>query len=177
MIVHGYGGSGATHWQRWLERKCRHLGIETHFPNLPDRFAEPKLPAWLEALERTMPVISQSTALVGHSMACPAILQLLARQSNEAGLVVLAAPVTRDEMFPCTRHFWDGFDPASVRGKTRRIEMFTSDNDRYVDTGIAQRLAADLGAGFHIIPGAGHLSVAAGYHAFPEVLELIAPSR
>jgi predicted alpha/beta hydrolase family esterase len=54
--------------------------------------------------------------------------------------------------------------------------MFASDDDRYVNIEAAHRLAKVLGAGFHIVQGGGHLSVSAGYHTFPEVLDLIAPN-
>lgn len=176
-IIHGYQGSGATHWQSWLARKCKALGAETHFPKLPDRFGQPKLSAWLEAIERTMPVIDEATALVGHSLGYPTILQLLKNDRIEAvGLVVLVSPSSRSRVeesnLSFLAHFYDGLNTATG-AKARRIEVYASDNDPWVDPLAARDLATDLEACFHLIHGGGHLNTAAGYHTFPEILALL----
>ena len=182
-IVHGYAGSGATHWQNWLERKCRALELETHFPKLPDRFSVPRLPAWLEAIERTMPKINEATALVAHSLGCPTVLQLLKSERIErVGLVVLVAPSSSirvqqsnlpDDLKASVLGFYDKFDPTCALNKARRIEVYCSDNDVWVDSHITFQLALSMQANFHLIHGAGHFSPSNGHHTFPEIFNLI----
>jgi predicted alpha/beta hydrolase family esterase len=182
VIVPGWKGSGATHWQRWLERKCRALGAEVHCPKLPGRFKKPQLSAWLEALERVAPIINETTALVGHSLGCPTILHMLERDYvRSVGLVVLVAPVTASRMiehvdkypsseaFQAMMSFQDGLGRATW--KARRIEIFTSFDDIWVDPVETMRYAQVTGANFTGITNGGHLSMADGYHTFPWVLD------
>ncbi len=186
VIVSGWMGSGATHWQRWLERRCKALGTEAHCPKLPGRFGEPKLPAWLNALERLAPVINETTALVGHSLGCTTILHLLRREHIQSvGLVVLVSPVSRarivenadkyptPEIQQAILRFYDDLDTGPAGRKARRIDIYASDNDIWVDPLAAQTLALELEAHFHLIPGGGHLSVSTGYYKFPTILDLL----
>ena len=178
-IIHGYAGSGARHWQTWLARNCRLLGAETHYPKLPGRFAQPTLPAWLEAIERTMPVMDESTALIGHSLGCPTILQLLREeQIKQVGLIVLVAPSTLSRVAASElgflRDFYENLNGRTAC-KAKKAAVFTSDNDRWVDPYAALALALELHADFHLIKDGGHLNVASGHHTFPEVLDLIVP--
>ena len=182
-IVHGYAGSGATHWQSWLERRCKTFGTETHFPKLPDRFSLPKLSAWLEALDRTMPIIDDTTALIGHSLGCPTIFQLLkSDRIKQVGLVALVAPSSRirvegsslpEQLKSTVMGFYDDFDPTYVADKAKRIEIYASDNDMWVDPDITFQLALGMRANFHLIHGAGHFSPSNGHYKFPEIFDLI----
>ena len=173
-IIHGTSGSGATHWQSWLARKCQALGAETHFPKLPDRFGDPKLSAWLEALSRELPVIDRTTALIAHSIGCITALQLLqSPRISEVGLVVLVAPFSPSKLSSQLSHFYDEFDPVLVAMKVYKSAIFASDNDALVNPDVASMLARDLRGSFHLISGGGHLSVSSGFHKFPEVLELL----
>lgn len=173
-IIHGTSGSGATHWQRWLECKCIQSGVETLFPKLPGRFGDPKLSAWLEALSRELPVIDRTTALIAHSMGCATVLQLLQSDSiHEVGLVVLVSPSSPSRIPRQLSHFYDGFDPVLVAMKILRSAVFASDNDVLVNPDTAATLARDLHGSFNLISGGGHLSVSSGFHKFPEVLRLL----
>lgn len=185
-IVHGHGGSGATHWQTWLARKCeRVLKLETHYPKLPDRHGRPMLPAWLEALDRTLPFIDSTTALIGHSLGCPTILQLLRRRDlhlGEVGLVVLAAPSSRSRVLVSElsflTHFYDGLHnhELQLRNLARSAHVYASENDQWVNPPEAARLARDLHAEMHWLNGAGHINVASGHHTLPEVFKLLSDS-
>lgn len=175
-IVHGFRGSSAIHWQTWLARKCsKVLKLETAYPKLPKKH-NPRLPAWLEALGRTMPIIDEASALVGHSLGCTTILQML-RKIEKVGLVILVAPpsLSRVEASEAAHltHFYDGLDAKGLRGKILRAHVYSSENDPWVDARAAEMLANDLKAKFHLLPGAGHINVDAGYHTFPGIIEHI----
>jgi predicted alpha/beta hydrolase family esterase len=191
-IIHGIAGSGATHWQRWLERKSRFLGAETVFPKMPGRFGVPDLNAWLGAWQRLMPLVGETAALVGHSLGCATILQRLARDEGirTVGLVILVAPgsVSRIKESAAIRSeavrkgilgFYEEPGQAvplhvAAARKAKRVAVFTSDNDPLVNPMAAFDMALEMNATFHMLHGKGHFNVAAGFHRFPEVLELLA---
>jgi len=176
-IVYGWRGSSAIHWQTWLARKCRALGIETVYPKLPNK-QRPKLGEWTAALNKALPRVDEETALVGHSLGCNAILHFLKRKSvKRVGLVVLVAPASVEKILaseaPFLVPFFQNVDFAAARKKAVRIEIFASDDDAWGGAAEARKLAARLGAKLHVVRGGGHLNVSAGFHSFPEVFELL----
>lgn len=175
-IIHGLGGNAPMHWQTWLAKECRKAGIETHYPVLPNN-EHPALEEWMAALEKEMPVIDEKTALVGHSLGCPTILQLLKRNDiASVGLVVLVAPPTlpiiRKSDYPFLAPFLESVD-YSVAKKAKRIELFVSDDDIWSEQDGIREFAGKLNANLHIVSGGGHLNVASGHRKFPEILNLI----
>ncbi len=179
-IVHGWSGSSAIHWQTWLARKCRKLGLKTIYPKLPNKY-RPELSDWLSVLKRQLPVVDEKTVLVGHSLGCATILQLLRRPGiRKVGLVVLAAPTTAKKIaksaLPFLGGFFKGIDLPLARKKAGKIVIFTSDDDTWIDVREAKALAKELSADLHVIHKGKHLSVSGGFHTFPQVLELIAGS-
>ena len=176
-LIYGIGGSNALHWQTWLAKKCRKLGIETHYPELPHK-DHPVLEEWLLALEKEMPVIDEKTALVGHSLGCPAILHLLERKYIESvGLLVLVAPPTisiiRAGDYSFLLPFYENYNIDVIRAKAKRIELFASDDDIWSEFGEIKGRAGELGANLHVVSGGWHLNVASGHRKFPEILELV----
>lgn len=180
-LIHGYMHVTGKPPLDDLSRSCRSLGIDVHYPELPDKSAEPKLPAWLEALNRTMPIINETTALVGLSMGSPTSLHLIAQERvKNVGLLVLIAPVTPivvSDALPFLAHFFDGLEEAvnQVAQKVRRVEILTSDNDKWAQLPFTLSLAKQLDASLHIIRNGGHLDTEAGFTKFPYVFDMIAP--
>lgn len=180
-LIHGYMHVTGKPPLDDLSRSCSSLGIEVRYPELPDKSAEPKLPAWLEALNRSMPVIGETTAIVGLSMGSPTALHLLAQERvKEVGLLILIAPVTAQVVsaqLPFLAHFFDGVDGAIswVAQKARRVEILTSNNDPWALLPFTTELADLLGANLHVIHNGGHLDTDAGFSRWPYVLDMIAP--
>ncbi len=178
-ILHGYGGSGVLHWQTWLAKKCLKLGLSVSYPKLPNKDA-PKLGEWLVALKEEMPKIDENTALVGHSLGCPAILHLLARHDiKSVGLVILVAPPSimkiRASELSFLAPFWDSLNSAALERKAKRIVIFASDNDKWGDVEDSRKLAKAVHADLRVIASGGHINASSGHHTFREVLGLISP--
>jgi predicted alpha/beta hydrolase family esterase len=55
-----------------------------------------------------------------------------------------------------------------------RTLLVGSDNDDYASADEVEGIARALGVGSTILPGAGHINVAAGYGAWPFVLDWLA---
>lgn len=178
-IIHGYAGSSAIHWQTWLARKCRKLGLETHYPKLPDIYS-PKLKDWIKAINNEIPKIDENTALIGHSLGCPTILHLISQPKiKKLGMAILVSPSSKNRVerkLPSIMPFFEELDEEvlrSIKPKIISSHIFASDNDEWVDIPIARKLADSLSSEFHLMHNAGHISVSSGFHKLDEVLNLI----
>lgn len=180
-LIHGYMHITGKPPLDDLSKSCRRLGIEVSYPELPDKSTKPKLSVWLESLNRVMPIIGETTALVGFSLGSQTALHLIAQESvKEVGLLVLVAPGTPTiiaEKLPFVAHFFDGLDEAiqKVARKVHRIEVITSDNDQWAQLPFTLGLVERLGASLHIVHNGGHLDTDAGFNRFPYILNMIAP--
>lgn len=87
LIVPGYHGSGAAHWQTWLQAQIpntkRVAGIDWEIP---------RLQFWAEAITRELQANKQKTIIVAHSFGCLATVRALASYSGQITGVILVAP-------------------------------------------------------------------------------------
>ncbi len=182
-IIHGYMNISGKPPLDHLASSARSLGIETIYPDLPERTGIPKPPAWLEAANRAMPVIDEATALVSFSLGYTTALNLVAYEARieRLGLLVIVAPgtpsVVRESEAPFLLPFFQyivaTFD--AVAKKAKRIAILTSDNDRWSTLEFTLQMRRALGASLHIVHNGGHLDMETGYAKFPLVLDMIAP--
>ncbi|MDO8554436.1 MAG: alpha/beta hydrolase [Candidatus Micrarchaeota archaeon] len=187
VIIHGTNGSNAIHWQSWLARKCKYARLETVFPKLPDRSGIPKLSAWLEALDRALPIIDKTTAIIAHSSGCSVALQLLkARTDATPGLVILVAPVSpsrvlveakNPELRDALLKFHEGLENGEVSLLANRIskrQVIYSPGDRWVEPDIAAKLTVEFRADVTILSiDSAHINIASGHHTYPPILDAI----
>lgn len=186
-LVHGYMHVTGKPPLDDLAASCRSLGMGVRYPDLPDRTGQPRLSAWLEALNRTMPGIDGATAIASISLGCVTTLHQVAQERVKAvGLLVLIAPVTPSvvaDAYPFLAHFFDGLGDAiqRVARKARQIEVLTSDNDPWAVPAYTAHMAQRLRASLHIIHNGGHLDIdtilpdGTRLTRFPLVLDMIAP--
>ena len=132
LILHGYAGSGATHWQTWLARKCRGANLQTVYPKLPNKY-NPQFKQWSQALLKEFKKDGLRTAIVCHSLACITALRLIESENTRPGLLVLVAPtcysrVMKSEL-KSLGSFFTEVNYNKVSGKVGRIEIYSSDND------------------------------------------------
>jgi predicted alpha/beta hydrolase family esterase len=175
VIVYGYDGSGPGHWQRWLADAVEARGAAVVFPELPDP-AAPQKDEWVAALADVVARAPSPVTFVCHSLGCWAVDHLLAeRGAANVHAALLAAPPSPDLLFepvqsflppPRRRDAW-----ASLAARTLVIG---SDDDDYATAEETAASAAALGVAHWILPGAGHINVAAGYGPWPFVLEWLA---
>jgi predicted alpha/beta hydrolase family esterase len=172
LILHGWQGSGADHWQTWLAERLRARGIDVRYPALPDP-GDPDPAAWDEALQAELDamVAPEERVVVCHSLACALWLRLAARRPGVAAArVLLVAPPTPESQFPeVARFFPTGADAealAAVAGDTR---LTCADNDPYCPEGAAALYGEPLRIPVDLVPGGGHLNPDAGFGPWPEV--------
>jgi predicted alpha/beta hydrolase family esterase len=173
VIVHGWDGSGEGHWQRWLEAELRARGVRVAFPALPAPTA-PAKDAWVAALAAARAAAGGApVTFVCHSLGCWALDHLVAEQ-GAAGIraALLAAPPSPLSLFEPIQSFLppprrrDAWAPLAAR-----TLVVGGDDDEQAAPEELEETARLIGARCRILPGAGHLNVAAGYGPWPFALE------
>jgi len=171
LILHGYEGSDADHWQTWLAGRLRERGQHVRYPDLPEPFA-PHPRAWGAALHAELADLAGllggdgERVVVCHSLASTLWLREAAAVAPEHRVdrVVLVAP-------PCpggVPAVLAGFFPvdttpealAAAAGATRIV---CADDDPFCPEGAASRWAAPLRLPADVVTGAGHVNPDAGF--------------
>jgi predicted alpha/beta hydrolase family esterase len=175
VIVYGYEGSGPGHWQRWLHDELRRRGAAVAFPELAAP-SEPHKDMWVAELAAVLARATTPITFVCHSLGCWAVDHLLAAHgAASVHAALLVAPPSPFLIFEPVASFLppprnrDAWAPIAAR-----TLLVGSDNDDYNEPGELASLAAHLGVGCEIVPGAGHINVDAGYGPWPFALEWLA---
>lgn len=173
IIVYGYDGSGPGHWQRWLEDELRRRQVPVTFPELPDPSA-PQKDAWVAALaDAVAAACGAPITFVCHSLGCWAVDHLLAKPATfNAHGALLVSPPSPFLLFEPVETF---LPPPRCAGAwaplAQRALVVGSDNDEFTSAEEFEGIARTLRVGCRIIPGAGHINIAAGYGPWPFALE------
>jgi uncharacterized protein len=160
LILHGYQGSGPGHWQCWLAGRLRSGEASVHFPDLPDA-DQPRLEAWLDALERELDQFAEPPVVVCHSLACVLWLHHVARGGKPAERVLLVAPPSLAGVPPVLEGFFPLPDVTPERAR-----LVYADDDPYCPEGAANVFTGLPG---DLLEGQGHINPDAGYGAWPAV--------
>ena len=178
VIVYGYEGSGPGHWQRWAAAELATRSVAVAFPELSDP-AAPDKDRWVHelhavvagAVERGEPV-----TFLCHSLGCWAVDHLLTTHGTRGvHAALLVAPPSPMLLFEPVESFLPPpLRPAVWAPLTERTLLVGSDNDDYASAEELAVIARDLGVGWRLLPGAGHINVAAGYGPWPFVFEWLA---
>jgi predicted alpha/beta hydrolase family esterase len=168
LILHGLGGSGPGHWQRWLQERLTETGHHVRFPELPDPDT-PDPQAWRDdVLAELAWLDSEERVVICHSLSCITWLSLAHELSRPVGRVALVAPPSVraglpeiEPFFPLTAR---RDDVARAAGHTRLV---CSDNDPYCPEGAAALYGEPLGLPVDLQPGRGHQNVESGLGPWP----------
>ncbi|MEB2285997.1 MAG: hypothetical protein B6D46_04920 [Polyangiaceae bacterium UTPRO1] len=177
VVVYGYEGSGAGHWQRWAAAALTARGARVAFPELSAP-AAPRKDVWVaelavvldDARRRRDPI-----TFLCHSLGCWAVDHLLTEHGT-AGVrgALLVAPPSPFLVFEAVESFLPPPRRAAVWAPiAARSLLVGSDNDDYAAPDELAGIARGLGIACRILPGAGHINVAAGYGPWPFVLEWV----
>jgi predicted alpha/beta hydrolase family esterase len=173
VVVPGWQGSGAGHWQTWLEEQLRAADRETRRPAFGD-LDHPDLADWLAALRdslRDLP--ADGFDVVAHSLGAVLWLHHVATVSDSprAARVVLVAPPSPRTTIPEIAAFFPApMDIDTVRHSADGTVLVAGDNDPYLPEGIAAAYGLPLKIATTVLPGGGHVNVESGYGEWPAML-------
>ena len=181
LLLHGWQGSEPDHWQSWLATQLRESGREVLYPQLPNP-DRPELGAWLEALHGALAdlpdgdfdVVAHSLGAVLwlHHVASPGTLPPAARVLPQAARVALIAPPSpHTAIAEIAAFFPPPLDVDAVRHGAGGTVLVAGDDDPYTPEGIHAAYALPLKIATTVLPGGGHVNVAAGYGPWPAVLD------
>ncbi|MBK9031471.1 MAG: alpha/beta hydrolase [Myxococcales bacterium] len=170
LFIPGWGGSGPDHWQtRWQAQLRGARRVE-----LPAVFA-PERDPWIEAIDRAvvraLAQTGQPPVLIAHSLGCIAVAAWAEGHARPiAGAMLVAPPDCEHASATAALR---GFAPMPRSPLRFPTLVVTSDDDPYIEAARAVALAADWGAEFEVVPGAGHINAASGHGDWPEGLALL----
>lgn len=154
LIVPGWAGSGADHWQTAWATDLRAERVEL------DDWLDPRRVVWIEALDRAITRLSRTgddaPILIAHSLGCIAIAHWTRGLRPRIGGALLVAPADV-ERSPSLHELRD-FAPVPCERLPFPTLVVTSDNDPMVSVDRAYAFAAVWGSDVHLVPGAGHIN-------------------
>jgi hypothetical protein len=167
LVVPGLGGSGDRHWQTHLERSLP-AAVRVH----QDDWNRPNLRNWTEGLARAVEA-RPGAVLVAHSLGCPLVAHLAARQPDlPIAAALLVAPADVDS----GRHTPDhirSFSPIPRLRLPFRSIVVASTDDPFMDFDRVRDLARAWNAEFFNAGPCGHINVAAGFGPWPAGQRLV----
>ncbi len=165
LIVPGWQGSAAEHWQsHWQRSLPNSQRVEQ-----ADWLA-PQRTQWVAELERSIAADSTPVILIAHSLGCVTVAHWASSAPAEllrrvrGALLVAPADVER----PGCPEALQGFAPMPRQLLPFLSQLVGSDNDSAASAARAMELARHWGAEAAILSGAGHINVKSGHQRWEQ---------
>jgi predicted alpha/beta hydrolase family esterase len=169
LILHGWGGSDAPHWQAELAAETAKNYGTVSFPLL-DNCHFPSRNRWIKQVKQILKDFKPDT-VVCHSLANTLWFWLCQEKMTPVKRLFMVSPpslTTKEEtiktFFPCTL-------PDDLYAK--EIQMIVSDNDPYIEVREAEQIASNYRIPLTIIQNAGHINTDSGYGKWEYIEKLI----
>lgn len=180
VLVHGSYGRPYENWFPWLESKLSEKGIRCTVPTFPSPEHQ-KFADWAKLLDyyEEMGYIDRDTILIGHSCGSIFLVRyLFERPKLKVSCLITVSGyngfISGDTRMDVLNK--DFYTESSLKGlecNVGQIHSFYSKNDPFIPISHLEDFARKLGGREHVIENAGHFNSAAGFDAFPELLDLI----
>lgn len=169
LILHGWHGSDAPHWQSWLAQELVLENCIVAFPQLSDKMA-PQKEVWIGEAHRIIDDL-RPDVVVCHSLANVLWFHLCSRLNHRVKKLLLCAPPRDLRDYPEVKSFF----PVSLPGDlcADEVLMLASNNDPYLTLEEALELSETLGVDMEILHNGGHINVDSGYGEWPFAKEWV----
>ena len=176
FIIHGAYGNPDENWFPWLKEELKKLGFEVISPTFPTP-EDQSLENWNKVFEEYIDQLDENTIMIGHSLGCPFILNVLQNAYTKIEAVYLVSgfhTLLDHPIDKINKTFVENdFDWEKIRSNCEKIIMFNGDNDKYIRREISDELAKKLDAKYEVVKDGGHLNATAGYTKFEKLLREI----
>lgn len=170
LVIPGWNGSGAGHWQTlWEQKYSRFRRVEQH------NWTRPSRDEWIAQIDADIERAPSPTILVAHSLGCVAVAHWAATSGGKSERVegaFLVAPPWLTESERCPAQLAD-FLPMPLHQLPFPALLVASEDDPYLPIELAARLAPAWGAEFVDVGRQGHINVASGHGPWPIGEELL----
>lgn len=157
-LLRGTGGSNTDYF--WFEDTKNYLeskGYEVWWPLLPHT-ESPDLDETKSFIQAHMPLPDADTIIIGHSSACPLILDMLQSLTIKAKQVILVSGYYQSISDEANKMLPQSFDWEKISSNAAEIVCINSDNDPWgCDDKQARPAAEKLGTTFILAEGQGHM--------------------
>lgn len=174
LIVPGFHGSEAAHWQSWLEARqpgaCRVSEVD---------WEAPVLARWAARVRAAIDAAPHPVWLVAHSFGCLASLVAAAERPDRVAGALLVAPADPQRFSPLGLQS----DPAALAESIAPLlpqsplafpsVVVASSNDPWLKLTVAAYWAERWRSQLINLGPAGHVNVDSGYGAWPQGLALL----
>ncbi|MEY3001998.1 MAG: hypothetical protein RLZZ428_373 [Pseudomonadota bacterium] len=159
LILHGWGGSDAPHWQAQLAGAvATHYGTVS-FPLL-DHCHFPNKNRWLKQLKHILNEFKPDT-VVCHSLANTLWFWLCQETQIEIQRLFLVSPPSLTTQVETIKTFFPCELPQTLCAK--KVEMIVSDNDPYITLDEAEKIAAHYRIPIKVVTNGGHINTDSGF--------------
>lgn len=160
ILLHGTGGSDVDYfWFADTKDHLESLGYSVWWPLLPNT-DRPELKETRNYIEQNMPTLDENSIIIGHSSACPAILDLLQQEDLMVKQVILVGGFYEeiDKEGASALMLPSSFDWNKLKANAHEYILINSDNDPWGCNDIQARKASLKLGGTLIVPaGQGHM--------------------
>jgi predicted alpha/beta hydrolase family esterase len=160
LILHGWGGSDAPHWQSWLAGEIAKKYGTVSFPLLDN----PHFPSKNRQMKQVKKLLSefQPDTVICHSLANIIWFHLCEEaEIKPIKRLLLVAPPSTTCSIKTIKKFFPYSAPKNLFAK--EAILVTSTSDPYLTPLQAQMLQHDLNIPMHILKEAGHINTDSGY--------------
>ncbi len=159
VLLHGWGGDATSNWFQSVRLRLEKQGHSVFVPSFPNT-ETPDYNEWAAHFSaEILPHINSETIVAGHSLGCPFILRFISENKIPVAELHLIAPAPDDcDIEEIASFFTRPWDTLWIIEAVKNIEVYGSDNDQFIPQHKFEKLAEDLRARFHFLPGRGHLS-------------------
>ena len=162
IFVHGFeddeNGQYSPWKDGWIKEKLEDLGYRVIAPDMPGAH-HPKRAEWMEFLKSYAQDLNENTVLVGHSLGCAAVADLVNESGKKVKAVYLIAPASEAVDFTAFKKEWrnvnsdiasveafakDRTEWKSLKDKAGIVKVILSDNDKYIPYEKTKRFFEDI---------------------------------
>ena len=169
LILHGWGGSDAPHWQAELAAEVAKNYGTVSFPLL-DNCHFPSKNRWLKQVKAILKDFKPDT-VVCHSLANTLWFWLCQEDIERVERLFMVSPPSLTTTEKTIKTFFPCEVPDDIHAK--EVHLIVSDNDPWIDTKEAEEIASRVNASFTIIPNAGHINADSGYGKWEFIEKLV----
>ncbi len=169
LILHGWGGSDAPHWQAELAAEIAKNYGTVSFPLL-DNCHFPSKNRWVKQVKQILEEFKPDT-VVCHSLANTLWFWLCQEEIPQVKRLFMVSPPSLTTKENTIKTFFPCEMPKTLYAK--EIQMIVSDNDPYIEISEAETMAKHYAIPLTIIKNAGHINADSGYGKWEFIEDLV----